>query len=246
MGVEIGYTNDEIRRKAKVMVVGEAKTGKTTFGCTFPGVVIFDTDRGTSVAKDRKIPTLTITPIEGKKDRETHLVMLDIIHQIKAKEGEYYEHLTKGKYKIETIFLDSGSMLSDLLEVDATLKPRDGKNRDGALQLQDYNWIQRRLYQIIRDLAALPYNFVASFGVDHRQDKQGRAKEHPAATGQKLGPQLPHFFDDVLRFYYDDRKGKFMCSPEPTRTFGHAGSRLHVPMKEYENATYETFEEYWT
>lgn len=244
MGVTTGHTNDKQHRHANVMVLGAAKSGKTTFGCTFPGVVILDTDLGTSVARDKKIPSLTITPIEDKKGRETHLVLNDILSGFRKKSGELYTFL--GDYKVKTIFLDSGSMLSDLLEVDATIKPRDGKPRDGTLQLQDYNWIQRRLYQIIRDFAALPYNFVVSFGIDQRQDSAGRLKENPAATGQKLGPQLPHFFDDVLRFYYDPSGKRFMCSPVPSRTFEHAGSRLHVPMKEYSNATYETFEKHWS
>jgi len=243
MAVAMGHTNDKCHSNANVMVVGAAKTGKTTFGCTFPGVVVLDTDLGTSVAKDRKIPTITITPITDKKEREIHLVMNDILSNFRKKAGEFYEFL--GDYKVKTLFLDSGSMLSDLLEVDATIKPRDGKPRDGTLQIQDYNWIQRRLYQLIRDLAALPYNFIASFGIDQRQDSAGRLKENPAASGQKLGPQLPHFFDDVLRFYYNTTTGKFMCSPVPSRTFEHAGSRLHIPMKEYVNASYKTFEKYW-
>lgn len=198
---------------------------------------------GLRSVKDLDVPYVEFTAITDRKEQTVSKQVFEMVSSLKKKEGEMYEAVKD--MEIKTIFMDSISAFSDLLEADTIVKPFDGKDRTEALQIQDYNWIQNRIYQTLRDMTALPYNFVASAGLDVQQDEKGRLRTNPSAAGNKLGPRIPHFFDDVLLLYYDERAKKFISSPEPTREFEHAGSRAHIPMKTYEGASYATFKEYW-
>ena len=189
------------------------------------------------------IPFVEFEAISDRKEKTVSSQVHAHVASLKKEEGEMYE-LVK-ELGIKTIFIDSISAYSDLLEADTIVKPFDGKERTEALQIQDYNWIQNRIYQTLRDMVALPYNFVASAGLDVHPDDKGRLRTHPSAAGNKLGPRIPHFFDDVLLFYYDERKQQYMCSPEQSKEFEHAGSRAKIPLKQYSDASFGTFKEYW-
>jgi hypothetical protein len=134
-----------------------------------------------------------------------------------------------------------------MMEEEIILNPPDGKDRDETLWISDYNIIGRRLLGIVDMARELPYNFIATAGIDRVKDDVGAVLEAPMASGNKLGPKIPHTFDDVyLTEQVNDKNDVFWAlTPLQTKRFNFSGSRLGLPMKKYKNPTYEKLLPYY-
>lgn len=240
----ISFTDEELAKYVRILSCGRAKTGKTYFAGTWPSPLIINTDKGTRTLSSMHIPTINILHGEA-----AWRIMLNIIRNLDAKEGEYWEALAKAKYVPQTIVLDSVSALSSLMEIELLQDPPEGanrKNKEGGLQLQDYNCIQNRLYGILRQMAELPYNIIVTASTDYLvNDADGRLYENPSVSGNKAGPQIPHFFDDVYYHSYDRTTSKWILDPQQSLRFNHAGSRGHIPLVPVENPTYQKLKKYY-
>jgi hypothetical protein len=226
---------------------GKAKKGKTYFAGTCPHPFFLDTDQGTLTVSDNHIPKMKFTREKFASGEQGYMTVNKAIGDLREKDGPVWEALEKANYVPKTVVLDSASALSDLMEVELIAHPPTEKGRDGTtLQLQDYNIIQRRLFGIIDNLRSIPYIVVVTMGIDIELDDMNRLIENPSATGKKLGPKIPHFFDDIFKCDYDTKKEVWTMSPVATRSFEHAGSRKSaIPMKVFENPSWDTFSKYY-
>lgn len=228
----------------KVLCCGRSKTGKTFFACSYPKPFVINVDKGLATVRDKKIPYIDIERMteDNMNDRDSlcrYTDILQIIKDIKYKEGKYWDMLEAEGYVPETIVLDSISAMSDLFEAEITTKPPDGKARNETLQIQDYNLIQRRIFSLIDICREMPYHFVATTGIEVKQNERGSFLENPLATGSKLGPQIPHFFDEIYYHEYDPESNVWTLTPVQSKRFPHAGTRKGLEMTVYKNPTYE-------
>lgn len=227
----------------RVLCCGRAKSGKTFYACSYPKPFVINADKGLATVRDKNIPYIDIERMtnENKNDRDAvcrYKDVLQVVLDLKNKEGMYWEMLEEAKYVPETIVLDSVSALSDLFESEIVTKPPDGRERNECLQIQDYNLIQRRLFGLIDLLRESPYHIVCTIGIELKQDEKGAFLDNPLATGSKLGPQLPHFFDEVYFHWYDKDKKKWVLSAQQSKRFPYSGTRIGVGMEEFDNPTY--------
>jgi hypothetical protein len=242
----IQWTDAEANAKPKILSCGKSKAGKTFFAGSFPKPLFLNTDKGTTTLRKLKIPFVTF--VRCDQNIEEPLVsgrygtIMRMIDQIGRKEAPF-------DFDFETVVLDSISAMSDLLEVEAVEFPASTKGRDKtdeALQLQDYNIIQRKLFAILDRLRELPYNVVVVTELDYvEEEASGRMIWNPAATGKKIGPRIPHFFDEVYYHRYDDKGKRWTLTPVQDRSFPHGGSRFGVPMEEVENPNYAGLKKYY-
>lgn len=238
----------------RILTCGKAKSGKTFFAGTFPKPFLIDTDQGalTLINEGIKIPYEEIPrpdeTMNRSKDRP-YLLVRSIINQFINGKGPLIDELNEIGYVPETLILDSLSAFSDKVEQEVVLFPPDkdskAASKNDEMRIQDYNTVQRRILNTLEMTKYLPINFVATVGIEYTTDDKNIMWENPLMTGRKLGPQVPHYFDDVYLQWYDRKKNKYILSPFQTATFRHSGSRAHVPLDEYENATYEKFKKYY-
>lgn len=247
-------TSDEEVRKMSVLLCGRNKTWKTTLASQFPKPLIINTDPNIAALEDLNIPMFNIERMteENKKDKDKLLSFKDvrkIIVNLRDKDGPFYDELKEEGYEPETIVLDSISSLSDLMESEIMVSPPitdkgvEGGQRNDALQLQDYNRVQRRLFGVLDLFRNLPYHKVATCWLDLSTDDRNRIVEQPAATGSKLGPKIPHFFNEIYLLTRDDKEnfGDVTLSVVPTRTASFPGSLKKGlrKVKTIKNPTYE-------
>lgn len=246
----LSFTGDKDSSFVRVCLCGKPKTGKTYFMATSPSPFFIDTDKGLMTLVGMKVnaPAYRLERVSAGTNRESDTAFLQIrsiLAQLKNGSGPVISALKKAKYEPKTLCIDSGSALSDLFEVDVINFPPDGKDRSDTLQLQDYNVIQRRMFQIIDMARELPMNLIVSFGLDILQDESNRMVNNPSATGNKLGPKIPHFFDEVYLTWYDREDGAYYLTPQQNRSFPHAGSRFQVPPEDFKNPKWKDFLKYY-
>ena len=228
----------------RVLSCGRAKTGKTFFACSYPKPFVINCDKGLATIRDKDIPYIDIERMtdDNKNDRDVlnrYKDVLQVIKDIKYQEGTYWDMLKKIKYMPETIVLDSLSALSDLMEAEIMISPPDKRDRNEQLQIQDYGLIGRRIFGLVDILREAPYHIVCTIGLDLKQSDTGSFLDQPMATGSKLGPQLPHFFDEVYLHEYDKDKEQWTLTPQQSKRFPFAGSRNGLEMKPFYNPTYD-------
>lgn len=244
------WTDDEQVMKQRILLCGRAKTGKTFLSATWPKPLFLNSDKGTATLRDKRVPFWDIDrPTEGNNVKP-YKMMRKMLLNLRNQEGEYWEELKEADYTPETIVLDSLTALSDIFEAEITMYPPDGKDRGEALQIQDYNIIQRRLFALLDIGRELPYHFIVTAGVDLDKDELGKMIENPAATGNKLGARVPHFFDEVYLLEKEggDEKNPdahWLLTPAQTKRFFHSGSRWGLPIQYYKNPTYEKLSKYY-
>lgn len=244
----IKFTDDEKTMYYKILCVGRTKTGKTFFAGSFPRPFVINTDKGLATLKSKNIPYLTIERMTAENMGNDSILsswveVRQILNDLRYQEGKYWEAVEK--YKPGTIILDSVSALSDLMEAEVIANPPDKKDRSDTLFLSDYNIIQRRLFSILDMFRELPYHVVATAGIDITQDEMQRILENPHATGSKLGPQIPHFFDEVYYHEYNKEKKVWTLTPVATKRFPHGGSRYGLEMTVFENPTFDKMKKYF-
>lgn len=244
----LSFSDDKKQLTVKVLLCGKPKTGKTYFAGSFPKPIILNTDKGTTTLRGKHIPIVTIDRVDTMSKatlKDTAFQrMLSYADQFGEGEGDLIDAL--GTYEPETIVIDSLSQLSVLLEVDVLTFPPNNKERGGELQIQDYKTVQNRMLKIIDRFRELPYNIVCTSGIDLITSQDERWVENPMASGNKLGPQIPHHFDEVYRMMYDGKKNQWELRVAQSTRFEHSGSRYGVPMDEsFTNPTYDDLKQYY-
>ena len=154
-------------------------------------------------------------------------------------------------YEPETLIIDSGTTFCDIfaheITVDKAHTDKSGTHME-TLQLQDYNLVMQRFFNILDAVKTLPMHVWMTAELADKQDDMQRRYQQPAMTGQALGNRLPHFFDEIYYHYTEtDKEGgmKFYLTPLQSRGIEFTGSRKGIPLDVHENPSFKKFEKYY-
>lgn len=172
MAIQLQSTKGLHAHGVKVLCYGAAGAGKTSLIKTLPNPVVLSAEGGLLSIADRDIPFIEIKSVADLK--------------------EAYVWLTKEEGSdFESVALDS---ISEIAEVCLTAEKAVAKD-----PRQAYGAMQDEMAQIIRAFRDLPNKHVYfSAKMEKSQDEMGRMLYAPSMPGNKIGQQLPYFFDEVL------------------------------------------------
>lgn len=173
MAINVKTTGSLAANGVKVLVYGQAGTGKTSLVKTLPSPIILSAEGGLLSIQDVDLPYIEISDMDTLKEAYTWLAESD--------EAKQYQ----------SVALDSISEIAEVVlnaEKKATKDPR-----------QAYGAMQEQMADIIRAFRDLPGRHVyMSAKLEKTQDEMGRVLYSPSMPGNKTGQALPYFFDEVL------------------------------------------------
>lgn len=204
-------------RKVKILSQGETKVGKTYFISTCPSPFIIDTDGSLEGLPDthKHLPVLRLSVTQVfNREIDVFDTILSIFDAIKNKKPPF------DKIVVETLVIDSLSMLAELLMIELMLNQRVGiteKRTSGYRNpmenkpsFDEYNALKNRLLAIHTSIDDLGCHVYETCGVKLDKDEErGTIIVMPDIEGsfrQKIG----HRFTIVMEMSRD-RSGKFIA-----------------------------------
>ena len=173
MAINLKTTGGLSANGVKLLVYGQAGSGKTTLITTLPKPIVLSAEGGLLSIQDADLPFIEI----GSMD--------DLM--------EAYEWLT-GSDEAKgygSVALDS---ISEIAEVVLNSEKKIAKD-----PRQAYGAMQEKMADVIRAFRDLPDRHVyMSAKLEKTQDEMGRVTYAPSMPGNKTGQALPYFFDEVL------------------------------------------------
>ena len=206
MAISLKSTKSLSTNGVKVLVYGAAGAGKTSLISTLPNPVIFSAEGGLLSLQGTDIFYEEISSMEG-------LV-------------EAYQWLTGSEEAnaFASVALDS---ISEIAEVVLSAEKKGAKD-----PRQAYGAMQEQMTDLIRAFRDIPSKHVYfSAKLEKATDEMGRVLYYPSMPGNKVGQQLPYFFDEVLALRVEkDAEGKpqraLMCEPDGLWTAKDRSGRL--------------------
>lgn len=173
MAINLKQTGAISTNGVKMLVYGQAGTGKTSLIPTLPRVVVLSAEGGLLSIQGADVPYIEINSM-------TSLM-------------EAYSWLTESAEAkgFDSIALDSISEIAEVVLAEELKKQKDGRAAYGEL-----NTIMAGMIRVFRDLPAKHVYFTAK--CDKSQDETGRLLYAPSMPGKSLSMQVPYFFDLVL------------------------------------------------
>lgn len=173
MAINLKQTGAISTNGVKMLVYGQAGTGKTSLIPTLPRVVVLSAEGGLLSIQGADVPYIEINSM-------TSLM-------------EAYSWLTESAEAkgFDSIALDSISEIAEVVLAEELKKQKDGRAAYGEL-----NTIMAGMIRAFRDLPAKHVYFTAK--CDKSQDETGRLLYAPSMPGKSLSMQVPYFFDLVL------------------------------------------------
>lgn len=164
-------TNEAGSTGVKMLVYGGPGAGKTRLIPTLPNPVIASAEGGLLSIRGSNIPVVQIRSL--------------------ADIGDFYNwcKTSPEAKRYQSVGIDSISEIMEVLLANAKAK---GDMR-GA-----YGEVLERGVQLVRMFRDLPFNVYISAKMEMIKDESGKQTFVPLLPGQKLGPQLPYFFDEVF------------------------------------------------
>lgn len=177
MAIELKNTREVSRDGVKILVYGDAGSGKTWLIRTLAehGLrpIILSAEAGLLSLADIDLPYITITDMQSLEDAYLYL--------IQDTEGQGFD----------TVCLDSISEIGEVI-----LSAEKKRNKDPR---QAYGAMQDQMADLVRAFRDLPGRHVyISAKLEKNKDDQSRIYYGPAMPGQKTGPALPYYFDEVF------------------------------------------------
>ena len=173
MAIKISRTSGLASNGVKLLVYGQAGAGKTSLIKTLPMPIVLSAEGGLLSIQDADLPYVEVNDAATLREAWSWLS-----GSAEAKE-------------FQSVALDSISEIAEVVlnaEKKATKDPR-----------QAYGAMQEQMTDLIRAFRDLPGKHVLMTAkVEKSQDEMGRMLYAPSMPGQKLGQQLPYFFDEVL------------------------------------------------
>jgi hypothetical protein len=161
----------------KLLVYGGAGAGKTFLCQTAPNPFIISAESGLLTLRKVSIPVVVIKTLDDLNEVYTWLTA-------SQEAAQFY-----------TICLDS---ISEIAEVLLASLMKDVGQKDPR---KAFGELVPKMASIIRSFRDLPNKnvFMTAKMEPIKDEMSGVVKYGPSMPGQKLGPQLPYFFDEVFR-----------------------------------------------
>jgi phage nucleotide-binding protein len=190
MSILLKSTGDIHAKGLKVLVYGQAGSGKTTLTKTLPKPVVLSAEDGLLSLKDDNIPFVEIKNIGDLHDAYSWLQDSD---------------------EFESVVLDSISEIAEVVLAHEKKVNKDGRAAYGEMDVQ--------LSEIIRAFRDLNMHVLMTAKLEKQQDEMGRMLYFPSLPGNKTAQKLPYFFDEVLALRIEkDEEGKtqraLMCDSD--------------------------------
>tara|TARA_R110000744_G_scaffold42051_3_gene95196 strand:- start:1746 stop:2411 length:666 start_codon:yes stop_codon:yes gene_type:complete len=190
MSIQLKSTGDIHAKGLKVLVYGQAGSGKTTLTKTLPKPVVLSAEDGLLSLKDDNIPFVEIKNIGDLHDAYSWL---------------------KDSDEFQSVVLDSISEIAEVVLAHEKKVNKDGRAAYGEMDVQ--------LSEIIRAFRDLNMHVLMTAKLEKQQDEMGRMLYFPSLPGNKTAQKLPYFFDEVLALRIEkDEEGKtqraLMCDSD--------------------------------
>jgi phage nucleotide-binding protein len=172
MAINLKKTGSLSASGVKLLVYGQAGSGKTSLIKTLPQPIVLSAEGGLLSIQDADLPYIEIASMDDLREAWTWL---------NTDEGMGYQ----------SVALDSISEIAEVClnaEKKATKDPR-----------QAYGAMQEQMADVIRAFRDLPGRHVLMTAkLEKSQDEMARILYAPSMPGNKTGQSLPYFFDEVL------------------------------------------------
>lgn len=197
----------------KILLMGDAGTGKTVFACAFP-TPLFVADFDNKVSSAAAFFAKDAKRLAGI-DYETYVAS----NAEDRPFARYYTKLTElrklatqGKLAYKTVVLDSLSTYSDAMMREVMYQnvgaKRAGPTGIAAPALQDYMLHANHFKNVLVELLSLPCNVIVTAHIALNKDETtGEIFREPFLPG-KLARQLPIWFEEVYRTFAQTKDGR--------------------------------------
>ncbi len=194
MAIRLQSTRDSAVKGIKVLVYGQAGSGKTTLIGTAPSPIILSAEAGLLSLSRQNIPYIEITSLLELQEAYEW-----ILSSAEAKE-------------FKTVCLDSISEIAEVVLAHEKKMSKDPRKAYGEMADQ-----MAELVRAFRDLPEKNVYFSAKS--EKEKDEEGRILYSPSMPGNKTGQALPYFFDEVLALRVEkDSEGNLwrglLCHPD--------------------------------
>jgi phage nucleotide-binding protein len=173
MAINLRSTGGLSANGVKMLVYGNAGSGKTSLIPTLPNPVVLSAEGGLLSIQGADVPFIEINSM--------------------ATLMEAYSWLTESNEakQFESVALDSISEIGEVVLAEELKKNKDGRAAYGEL-----NTVMASMIRAFRDLPNKHVYFTAK--CDKSQDETGRMLYAPSMPGKSLSMQIPYFFDLLL------------------------------------------------
>ena len=173
MAINLRSTKGLHANGVKLLVYGNAGSGKTSLIPTLPNPVVFSAEGGLLSIADADVPFVEVSSYDTLMEAYKWVTGSD--------EAKHFE----------SIALDS---ISEIAEVVLNHEKKIAKD-----PRQAYGAMQEQMSDIIRAFRDIPNKHVYfTAKCEKATDETGRILYAPSMPGNKTGQQLPYFFDEVL------------------------------------------------
>lgn len=173
MAINLKSTGKLALNGVKILVYGQAGSGKTTLIASLPSPVVLSAEGGLLSIANTDIPYIEISSMADLKEAYIWLAS--------STEAAGFE----------SVALDS---ISEVAEV--VLQHELKKNKDGRAAYGEMNTTMTELIRAFRDLSGK--HVYMSAKLEKSQDEMGKILYNPAMPGKTLTQSLPYFFDEML------------------------------------------------
>lgn len=191
MAVSVKSTGGLSASGVKMLVYGQAGSGKTSLIRTLPATIILSAEGGLLSIQDADLPYIEVDSMASLQ--------------------EAYAWLTQSEEAkgFQSVALDS---ISEIAEVVLNSEKKTKVNGKLVDPRQAYGAMQDQMSEIIRAFRDLPGKHVyMSAKLEKMQDEMGRLLYSPSMPGNRAGQALPFFFDEVLALRVEkDSEGNTM------------------------------------
>lgn len=173
MAINLRSTKGLHANGVKLLVYGNAGSGKTSLIPTLPNPVVLSAEGGLLSIADADLPFVEVSSYDTLMEAFRWVVESDEAKQF------------------ESVALDSISEIAEVVLNHEKKIAKDPRQAYGAMQEQMYDIIRA-----FRDIPGKHIYFTAK--CEKTADESGRILYAPSMPGNKTGQALPYFFDEVL------------------------------------------------
>lgn len=173
MAINLKKTGGLTANGVKLLVYGQAGSGKTSLIRTLPNPIVLSAEGGLLSIQDADLPYIEIKDMEDLREAYAW-----------AKDSEEAAGF-------ESVALDS---ISEVAEV--VLQYELKNNKDGRAAYGELNTVMQELIRAFRDLPGK--HVYMSAKLEKSTDEMGKLLYNPSMPGKSLTQGLPYFFDEVL------------------------------------------------